>query len=477
MHLLEYLAKRAAEPYIVRVNQMPTSIKSVGSPDDRVLRMAISDDRRDRDGDITPQRGADNRGFALHPGVFVNHFQAQMQRGAETPWTMPVARALKLLIEPVNGLDTTFADVRFAGLEGQGSKEAELAYAMTRDKFWTGVSQGFKGRRFARLPDSVLTPQEIEAQKAGRFLGALIPEYERYEFSIVGIPANVGGTADVKSIYTVAEFVEYARKYLDGPQLEDFRRGLTAIDGPEVICVGCSPAEKAPSRLLEIAAATTEGDPLLEFDHWQDVVGKACPIDSIAAPELVGQPTEIPATVEKTVEKAAACGCGAKAAEPIEKSVSGLALILAQLTTLADRLTSAVERIEAAEIDDAAEAEAPVAEQPMVASFVEEIRTEMKVLAADVSARLERTERRVEDSHAEFYLAHLNSKSTAPHDTRSDPAPRVEAAKPPAAVAVKQLPAVDLSALVPQIAKALGAEVTKRVDAAIYTARGGIEIP
>ena len=525
--------------YVVKTHVLPVSIKTVDS-NARVLRFAISDQRRDRDEDVVRQRGLDKRNYRPNPLVYWAH-QGDFVRA---PDQLPIAKAVSVEVGDVKGLPTTFADKLFVP-EEVGYELSRLTYDLARLGFINCCSIGFMRRKIAAVPKEYWTAEEQKAGKAER--GYLIVDSELVESSLCGIPSNVGALAQrglaPNPEWDVDRVREVARKHLDGAALDRFIGELT---GPEVLTLRAVKPEEAPEPLRELlvkAAARFEDVDDLGFDDYELHVGKARPAPERKTasggdePLAIGDRVQVkpgrehmpehkgvPGTVRIVSgtnigiefdgisgvhkwyapdELQPASGAedspgdmgephdagGEDSMGPMKsarresvvetKTVSGLALILAQLTTLADRLTSAVERIEAAEIDDAAEAADPVetAADPMVACFVEEIRTEMKALAADVSARLERTERRVEDSHAEFYLAHLNSKSTAPHDTRSDPAPRVEAAKPPAAVAVKQLPAVDLSALVPQIAKALGAEVTKRVDAAIYTARGGIEIP
>lgn len=272
-----WLKEREQARFFVRA--YPTVVKVMDDPQ-RVLRFAISDERRDRDGDIVRQLGLDTSEYAQNPVVFMGRGPMHANSG------FPIARSLKVFRKyAVNGMLTSYSDDMFAG-DAQGHDEAELAYALARDGFLNTTSIGFRPIAVRDLPDEALTPEEKAARDAGQWVrGYDIRRSLKYEHTLVGIPSNIGATA-VRSLKelglepgprTVADFVDVARKYLKGGRLDSFRQAL--IGERELITIGAFTVEKAPEAYRESLArdvAETEvADP--GFDAWEQWTGKACP--------------------------------------------------------------------------------------------------------------------------------------------------------------------------------------------------------
>lgn len=456
--------------YVVKTHVLPVSIKTVDA-NARVLRFAISDQRRDRDEDVVRQRGLDKRNYRPNPLVYWAH-QGDFVRA---PDQLPIAKAVSVEVGDVKGLPTTFADKLFVP-EEVGYELSRLTYDLARLGFINCCSIGFMRRKIAAVPKEYWTAEEQKAGKAER--GYLIVDSELVESSLCGIPSNVGALAQrglaPNPEWDVDRVREVARKHLEGAALDRFIGELT---GPEVLTLRAVKPEEAPEPLRELlvkAAARFEDVDDLGFDDYELHVGKARPVEATKAadPEPEPEDTDPPVAPVVTAKATDAAVVG---------DVVGLGIVIGLLNVAVERLGAVAGRLDAAcsrmeaccadmEADDAPEP----ADGMKMASFV-----------AEVTKRLDAFGVRIEDGLAEFHLDRLAdravlSKSThAPHDTRSDPAPRVEAAKPPVAAAVKQ-PQVDASALaslVPLIAKALEPIQEAAADRAVYKARGGVEIP
>lgn len=279
-----WLKEREQARFFVRA--YPTVVKVMDDPQ-RVLRFAISDERRDRDGDIVRQLGLDTSEYAQNPVVFMGRGPMHANSG------FPIARSLKVFRKyAANGMLTSYSDDMFAG-DAQGHDEAELAYALARDGFLNTTSIGFRPIAVRDLPDEALTSEEKTARDAGQWVrGYDIRRSLKYEHTLVGIPSNIGATA-VRSLKelglepgprTVADFVDVARKYLKGGRLDSFRQAL--IGERELITIGAFTVEKAPEAYRESLARdiaeTDVADP--GFDAWEQWTGKACPEAEDAAP-------------------------------------------------------------------------------------------------------------------------------------------------------------------------------------------------
>ncbi len=412
----------------------------------------ISTSHRDRDGDSVKQQSMGTKNYVRNKApIFWGHQSSGL----------PIGKTVKIRREKLaDGAYGTWATPLLA----TEIPEYPLP-RIVRDLLALDVcgpsSVGFLVHDAKELPDALLTPAEIEARKSGQGVyGRLITLSELVEWSFVGIPANpnVDITQAGLDRERVETIHEVAAKHLSGGALKDFMRPLPY---KESVYIGCHTVDEVPDRVRAFMGAAVPAEPV--DDEGFDLTAKA------ADPEPEPVPDDEPpvAPIAKAIE-AKLTGAEAGAMEARLGMLAGsLGALIARAEIVVSRVDAACARMEACCAEMEAEDDpAEPTDGMTMASFVAEITKRLDTLAA-----------RVEDSHAEFYLAHLNSKSTAPRDTRSDPAPRVEAAKPPAVVAAPKHAPIDPMAFVPQIAKAVSGEVSKQVEAALYKARGGVEIP
>lgn len=299
-----WLKERAEARFFIKA--FPVSVK-VMDDEKRVLRVAISDERRDRDGDIVRQLGLDTSEYAQNPIVFMGRGPMHANSG------FPIARSLKVFRKYQGSMLTTFSDDMFAGDE-QRHDEAELAYRLARDGFLNTTSIGFSPRVVKDLPDDALTDDEKAARDAGKWVrGYDIRRSIKYEHTWVGIPSNIGATVqrDLEKIgikagdRTVADFVDVARQFLKGAKLDTFRNAL--IGERELITIGAFSVEKAPAAYrasLAKSLDSDEGVPDEGFDAWEQWIGVKCPDagdvviaksapDSVPVPDVEVEPAPV----------------------------------------------------------------------------------------------------------------------------------------------------------------------------------------
>ena len=494
-----WLKERSEARFFIKA--FPVSVK-VMDDEKRVLRVAISDERRDRDGDIVRQLGLDTSEYALNPVVFMGRGPMHANSG------FPIARSLKVFRKYQGNMLTTYSDDMFAG-DDQRHDEAELAYRLARDGFLNTTSIGFAPRLVRDLPDEALTDDEKAAREAGKWVrGYDIRRSIKYEHTWVGIPSNVGATVqrDLEKVgikagdRTVADFVEVARQFLKGAKLDTFRNAL--IGERELITIGAYTVEKAPAAYRDSLLKSldeSEGEPDGGFDAWEEWIGSKCPdtgdvvvTKGTPDPEPSASVVTAPAPVE---DPAASAVDEVEAAAPVdppaptnevERLVEEHKEAIAELTKRIGELErqkspppapidigSLAERFEKSLLDSVAQTTKAVDEaQARTARFIEDALIELEL-------------------HKDNEIFAAKRGTVASRDTTLDPATVVKDAPPPAAVATpaeavvaKAVPVAQptvvhidpqmVASLVPALAKAL--DIEGIVEQVIYRHRGGISL-
>lgn len=500
---LQSLIKERREASFVRkAAPMPVRVK-VLDDSSRVLRFAISDQRRDRDGDIVRQLGIKTANYERNPVVFQGRGPKHANSG------FPVARSVKLFRKYIDNLLTTFSDALFAG-SAQGHAEAELSYKLARDGFLNTASIGFGPMLVDDLPDDVLTEQEkVWRSKGYLVMGSDIKVSDLWEWTLVGVPSNVGASAtrsaEPAEGWPVARVMDTAREFLKGADLDAFR--LRLIGTPEVIEVGAYSLDKVPE--IYIPNTKSVGDVELGFidpgfDLWQASVGHEDPEPEAAVftnePEVKDAPTpdaggdpaagpentgegEMPAMNGRAdVLRHAICALmkryEANPAQDLLDQAMEMARDLEAL--LAD--TSSKDPAADPATKDAPQPAAPApAPSPapvfdpseLIASF----QRELQAATAEVK---QHTERSIADVLVQVWLTkedEVEAAKAAPTSVMqpaSDPAPVGKDVSPPAAVTnhAPNLSAQDVAVLAGLIMGQL--DVAGMVKQALYEHRGGI---
>lgn len=452
----------------------------------RVIRVTINTEQRDRDKDYVQPAGGITVEYEENPVVFWGH----------ESWSFPIGNSVKLKKE-LRGVDRKhiWSDARFAGNKQQHGF-AETAYLLTRDGFIHAASIGFIPLQYVENKPDAADGQD----GALLYNGYNIQKWLLLEWSLVGIPSNPGALVQQNGYepskdWPVQRVMDVARKFLTGSDLDSFRKGI--IGAPEVIeCSSCGVYEKSASTTEPVPARAfaSNAEEDLGFDHWERVLGRPCPDEGTPipaktatakgaaksfAPESVGRPAEKRADPEpepgdddppvapvveamnqrQAREFAAHDAAIAKqldeaTASALETRLSALAGSIGALAGILEasvsRLTAACASMEAccARMESAAEPPEPdEGDAPMtMASF-----------AAEVRKGLVDTRRYVEDSYVTIWkqveadkASALNTKSCgctkaapASSEATADPAPVAKDAEPAGSAAAPPNPAMD----------------------------------
>lgn len=489
-----WLKERADARFFVKA--FPVSFK-VLNDEHRVLRLAISDERRDRDGDIVRQLGIDTSEYAQNPVVFMGRGPKHANSG------FPIARSIKVYRKySSDHLLTTYSDDMFAG-DAQGHDEAELAYALARDGFLNTASIGFRPTLVKDLPDDVLTADEKAARTAGNWVrGYDIRKSIKYEHTLVGIPSNIGASVQrnlekcgIKpGDRTVSDFVEVARKFIKGSTLDAFRQAL--IGERELITIGAFSVEKAPSDYRESLAKSVDDSPEIAdpgFDAWEQWVGVKSQSDPDELPTIVKSADADPEPpVEPSPEEPVVLG--ADAAKGADVTVAVVTDVVPDATKVIEDQAAVIrelsDRIAVLEKAASQPVVAPVAPTPsplnldgLAEKFSKELVDSESRTARLIEDTILEVWGRKEDEVAQTKLARIPSV-----DATSDPAPVAKDVQLPArsekavtgVAAGSSAPAIQIdpqliASLAPAIAKALDIEGV--VEQVIYRHRGGISLP
>lgn len=357
----------------------------------RVLRFTISTQKPDRENDRVIQRGMDTSFFARNPVVLFGH----------ESWGLPVARSIKVKKEGKGDDSFTWSDAMFAG-EEQGHDHAQLVYALARDGFLNTASIGARFHERKELPEADRMP--------GWYPGYEITRSELMEWSVVGIPANVGaeihrGLPRSKG-WDVDRVREVARRCVQGSDLDRFIRALT---GEETIEVRHAEPPAAPARL---------SDDDVGFDHWQKWCNRAAPrrdeIEKAARTDAEPSTESVPAPT------------------PAQEAVIDLTIDTTKAEAAIDAISERVKSLDA----ELAAVEARAAREPQAAAPSS---VDVESLKSWISEQLAEQRKHFDHALADLWsdtertkaAAVRAARSTKPSDTAAVPVSAAEGKSPP----------------------------------------------
>lgn len=413
----------------------------------KVLRVVISTEHRDRHGDIVRASGAILSNYQLGP-VFWGH----------ESWDFPIAKSIRVR-KVLSGAEMErvgerhiWADAHFAGLE-YGHAKSQLAFDLAVGQFVNKSSIGASFHERKDLPDD--TPDGPSPASPGirsYYPGYEITRWELLEWSLVGIPANPQASVQrdfANAEWPVERVMDRARKYLEGSELDAFRKDL--LDGDtDIVCLSgkCFPIKEAPERtravMPESFASDVDPSEDLGFDLTEQVLGYALPEypdEKAAEPEssaVTGTGATMPSGVVKFADgredpaadnapptSKSACSCQ-KQAPPTDPAVDALRAELDALRKDLDGLRSAP----APEREPSAPVDLEAIKQHIDAGFeafgarLTKLESEVVTSYVDIFGKHEDEKHQIKCSHGR--------KAATSQETAADPASAEKDAPPPA---------------------------------------------
>lgn len=203
------------------------------------LEFTISDDGVDRMNDRVMQRGMQTANFKKNPVVLWAHMS----------WQPPIARAVKLYREKVEGANRTVSIAEF--MDRELNPFSYMVYQMCDQGFLNACSVGLKIMKWSNCEDEE------------RPLGLDFDESDLLEWSVVPIPANPRALMRAHELGIDTDPLKgWAEEVLDGGPIKGLTRteveGAWAQLSSKAIMIDIKPAKAEPAGKKEAAMKTNK---------------------------------------------------------------------------------------------------------------------------------------------------------------------------------------------------------------------------